>query len=359
MDTPLGRYVGACVCGFRESKLMNAYSSCGMAPSIVESPSALLALLDELLVPILKELLAPVKAAAFNPLVPAPHKTKKSRLPQTQRHNVLRTCKALQNIGVEVLYQIEELDLSHITSSRVVELWMLSIGSLNFSLIKSLRVPLHFHFNGKGEDRNIHQAPFESQHRMLSLLSRSAHNLRNLTLVISEQDQSNENSLIDQIVAYRLLGTIRNLSSITIISSSGVPAFPWELYMSVKLGIPIQFEESPFPISGLKGAILDMAVEIRESISIIQDLERDKTKKNIIDTGFLDRVDVVRERRVIVGSMGGHTSGIPTLKQHSMTTPKHFLMRKVRFLSSPCFGRSRRSFTLANSGRPSSFTRSC
>jgi hypothetical protein len=88
---------------------------------------------------------------------------------------------------------------------------MLSIGSLNLSLIKSLRVPLHFHFNGKGEDRNIHQAPFESQHRMLSLLSRSAHNLRNLTLVISEQDQSNENSLIDQIVAYRLLGTIRNL----------------------------------------------------------------------------------------------------------------------------------------------------
>jgi hypothetical protein len=81
--------------------------------------------------------------------------------------------------------------------------------------------------------------------------------------------------------------------------------------MSVKLGIPIQFEESPFPISGLKGAILDMAVEIRESIRIIQDLERDKTKKNIIDTGFLDRVDVVRERRVIVGSMGGHTSGIP------------------------------------------------
>jgi hypothetical protein len=78
MDTPLGRYVGACVCGFRESKLMNAYSSCGMAPSIVESPSALLALLDELLVPILKELLAPVKAAAFNPLVPAPHKTKKN-----------------------------------------------------------------------------------------------------------------------------------------------------------------------------------------------------------------------------------------------------------------------------------------
>jgi hypothetical protein len=88
---------------------MNAYSSCGMAPSIVESPSALLALLDELLVAILKELLAPVKAAAFNPLVPPPHKTKKSRLPQTQRHlNVLRTCKALQNIGVEVLYQIED-----------------------------------------------------------------------------------------------------------------------------------------------------------------------------------------------------------------------------------------------------------